>query len=86
MSSTVQRREDLRRRLQRVQERMAEAAIRGQRRPDEVKLVAVSKTHSAEIIRQAIAAGVTDLGENRVQEADAKIPDVGRRAARWPAA
>ena len=83
MSSTVQRREELRQRLQRVQERMAEAAIRGQRRPGEVKLVAVSKTHSAEIIREAIAAGVTNLGENRVQEADAKIPDVGRRAAHW---
>ena len=83
MSSTVQRREDLRQCLQRVQERMAEAAIRSQRRPEDVKLVAVSKTHPAEIIRAAIAAGVTDLGENRVQEADAKIPDVGRKAARW---
>src|ERR1700738_1128937 len=83
MSSTVQRREELRQRLQRVQERMAEAAIRGQRRPGEVKLVAVSKTHSAEIIREGIGGGVTNLGENRVQEADAKIPDVGRRAAHW---
>lgn len=83
MSSTVHRREDLLQCLKLVQERMAEAAIRGQRRPDEVKLVAVSKTHPAEIIREAIAAGVTDLGENRVQEADAKITDVGRKAARW---
>jgi pyridoxal phosphate enzyme (YggS family) len=62
---------------------MAEAAIRTNRQPDEVTLIAVSKTHPAEIIREAIAAGVTDLGENRVQEADAKIPDVGRKVARW---
>ena len=46
-------------------------------------LAFVSKTHPAEIIREAIAAGVTDLGENRVQEAEAKIPEVGRKAARW---
>jgi pyridoxal phosphate enzyme (YggS family) len=62
---------------------MAEAAIRTNRQPDEVTLIGVSKTHPAEIIREAIAAGVRDLGENRVQEADAKIPDVGRKAARW---
>jgi len=62
---------------------MAEAAIRTHRQPDEVTLVAVSKTHPAEIIREAIAAGVTDLGENRVQEADAKIPEAGRKSARW---
>jgi pyridoxal phosphate enzyme (YggS family) len=83
MSSTLQRREDLRQRLQHVRDRIAEAAIRANRQPDEVTLVAVSKTHPAEIIREAIAAGVMDLGENRVQEADAKIPDVGRKAARW---
>lgn len=62
---------------------MAEAAIRTSRQPDEVTLIAVSKTHPVEIIREAIAAGVTDLGENRVQEADAKIPQAGRKSARW---
>ncbi|MDQ3819977.1 MAG: YggS family pyridoxal phosphate-dependent enzyme, partial [Acidobacteriota bacterium] len=34
-------------------------------------------------IRRAILAGVSDLGENRVQEADAKIQEIGRTAARW---
>src|SRR5437588_9585965 len=43
-----------------------------------LSLVAVSKTHPSEIVREAIASGVTDLGENRVQEADEKIPEVGR--------
>jgi hypothetical protein len=83
MNSKAQRQEQLRQRLERVLERMAEAAVRANRRPDDVKLVAVSKTHPAEIIREAIVAGVTDLGENRVQEAEAKIPEVGRQAARW---
>jgi len=70
-------------RLERVREQIAEAAVRANRRPDDVKLVAVSKTHSAETIRLAIAAGATDLGENRVQEAESKIPTAGRAAARW---
>jgi len=83
MNSKAQRQEQLRQRLERVHERMAEAAVRANRRPDDVKLVAISKTHPAEIIREAIVAGVTDLGENRVQEAEAKIPEVGRQAARW---
>jgi len=46
-------------------------------------LVVVSKTHPAEVVREAIVAGVTDLGENRVQEAEGKIPEVGRNVARW---
>jgi len=79
----VQSPKDLRHRLQRVLERMVEAAIRANRSPEDVTLVAVSKTHPAEIIREAIAAGVTDLGENRVQEAVVKIAEVGRRSARW---
>ncbi len=83
MNPNTQGQDELRQRLERVHERIAETALRVNRRQDDVTLVAVSKTHTAEIIQQAIAAGVTDLGENRVQEADAKIPAVGRQAARW---
>lgn len=83
MSLITQSPEDLRQRLQHVRDRIAETAIRTNRQPGDVTLVAVSKTHPAEIVREAISAGVTDLGENRVQEADTKIPAVGRRAARW---
>ena len=83
MNSRAQGQRQIRQGLELVCERMAEAAVRAFRRPREVKLVAVSKTHSSEIIREAIAAGVTDLGENRVQEAESKIPEVGRHAARW---
>jgi pyridoxal phosphate enzyme (YggS family) len=83
MNSKGQCQEQIRQRLQRVRERMAEATVRALRPRQDVKLVAVSKTHPVEVIREAIAAGVTDLGENRVQEAEAKIPKVGRHAARW---
>jgi len=70
-------------RLHRVRERMSAAAIRVGREAADVKLVAVSKTHPAELVSEAIAAGVTDFGENRVQEAETKIPEVGRAAACW---
>ena len=50
---------------------------------DDITLVAVSKTHPPEVLRAGIAAGVTDFGENRVQEAEGKIAELGRAAARW---
>src|SRR5882762_11262645 len=83
MNSESQRQAELRQRLERVQAQIAEAALRVNRKPQDITLVAVSKTHSAETIRQAIAAAVSDLGENRVQEAESKILEVGRNAARW---
>ncbi|GAB5534346.1 MAG: YggS family pyridoxal phosphate-dependent enzyme [Rubricoccaceae bacterium] len=51
-----------------VRSRIADAAARGGRDPDEVTLVAVTKTHPIETIEAAISAGLTDFGENRVQE------------------
>src|SRR6266404_2968448 len=83
MNSESQRQAELRQRLERVQAQIAEAALRVNRKPQDITLVAVSKTHSAETIRQAIAAAVSELGENRVQEAESKILEVGRNAARW---
>lgn len=83
MNSKTQHQAQLCQRLEQVQEQIAEAALRVNRKPGDITLVAVSKTHSAESIRQAIAIGVTDLGENRVQEAETKIPEAGRQAARW---
>lgn len=73
----------LQQRLADIRSRIASAAKRAGRAAADVQLIAVSKTHLAEVMREAIAAGVTDLGENRVQEADEKIDDVGRNAARW---
>lgn len=75
--------EELRERLEEVRRRIALSAGRKGRQPEEIKLIAVSKTHPVEVLRRAIEAGATDLGENRVQEAEAKIPEIGREAARW---
>jgi pyridoxal phosphate enzyme (YggS family) len=60
-------------RLADVQARIRAAAARSGRPPDAVRLVAVSKTVPAARIQEALAAGVTILGENRVQEARDKI-------------
>ena len=65
--------EDIRANLERVRERIAQAARRAGRRPEEILLVAVSKTAPVERVRAAIDAGVPALGENRVQEAKEKI-------------
>lgn len=56
-----------------VRERIARAAERAARSPDRVTLVAVSKTFPAEAVKAAFEAGVRQFGENRVQEAEAKI-------------
>jgi pyridoxal phosphate enzyme (YggS family) len=64
-----------------VRERVARAAERAGRQANDVLLIAVSKTVDVERIRAAVAAGVTALGENRVQEAKAKVAELGRPAA-----
>ena len=70
-------------RIWRVRERMRDAAGRASRSVDEITLVAVSKTHPVDAIQSAIGAGLAEFGENRVQEADEKIPAIGREAAKW---
>jgi pyridoxal phosphate enzyme (YggS family) len=65
--------EDLPGRLRVVRERIVRACERGGRDPAGVTLVAVSKTHPAENVRQAAEAGLAVFGENRVQEGVAKI-------------
>ena len=60
--------------LEAVRDRIAHAARIARRRPGEVTLVAVSKTHPAERIAPLLAAGQRLFGENRVQEAEAKWP------------
>lgn len=70
-------------RLARIRAQIEAAALRCGRLPEEVTLIAISKTHPASIVRTAIALGATDIGENRVQEAEQKIKEVGRTAARW---
>ncbi len=69
--------------LAKVRDRIAAAAKRAARDANEIKLIAVSKTHSAETVRQSIAAGTTVFGENKVQEAEAKIAELGRDGIEW---
>ena len=70
-------------RLADVRARLAAAAQRSGRRPDEVRLIAISKTHPATVIKQVCQLGATDFGENRVQEAEGKIAEIGRESGRW---
>src|SRR5262249_30248172 len=62
--------------LDRVREQIATAVAKSGRSADEVELVAISKTHPAEKVREAIEAGQTLFGESRVQEARVKIPEL----------
>jgi pyridoxal phosphate enzyme (YggS family) len=68
--------------LQLLERRIAAACARAGRPREDVTLIAVSKTFPADAVDEAIAAGITDIGENRVQEFRDKMPGIGRRA-RW---
>ncbi len=67
----------MRERLEAINQRIAAACGRASRQVSEITLVAVSKTVPAARVREAIEAGVRTLGENRVQEAAAKIAELG---------
>jgi pyridoxal phosphate enzyme (YggS family) len=62
--------------LNRVRQQIASAAANAGRLADDVELVAITKTHPAEKVREAVEAGHTLFGESRVQEARAKIPEL----------
>ncbi len=68
-------------RVAEVRQRIARACERAGRDPREVRLIAVSKTFGPEAVAEALAAGVADFGENRVQEALPKIAAVAELAA-----
>jgi pyridoxal phosphate enzyme (YggS family) len=68
--------------LERVREQIARAAANSGRSAEDVELVAISKTHPADKVREAIEAGQTLFGESRVQEARAKIPELSSNL-RW---
>src|SRR6266702_103309 len=67
----------------RIQERIAAAANRVGRRPEDITLIAVSKTHPAIAIQEAFQAGVRHFGENRVQEWEVKRVGTNNLAATW---
>ena len=66
-----------------VQERIASACRRVGRQREEVTLVGVTKTFPAEMVREAVRAGVRDIGENYVQEALRKREEVTEPDVRW---
>src|SRR5687768_9349674 len=70
-------------RLAEVRERIAAALERSGRSGGEVTIVAVTKTHPAVAAREALAAGVTDLAENRVQDLGEKVAELSGEPATW---
>ena len=70
-------------RLAGVRARIAAAARKCGRSPDEVTLIAISKTHPASAVKRLLELGTADIGENKVQEAAEKITEIGREKARW---
>ena len=68
-------------RLQAIQTELSELARKSNRAPDDVTLIAVSKTHDAETITPVLEAGHRVFGENRVQEAARKWPGLRRAYA-----
>jgi pyridoxal phosphate enzyme (YggS family) len=73
----------LKERIKRVQERIREAADASNRPESDIRLVAVSKTMPAEIVKEAIASGMTDFGENYIQEAREKIITLSTYPVTW---
>ena len=70
-------------RIKRVQERIREAARACNRSEESIRLVAVSKTMPAEIVKEAIEVGLTDFGENYIQEAREKITTLSTYPVTW---
>ena len=70
-------------RFAQVQDQVVAAARKAGRTAEEVRLIAISKTHPASAVKRMIELGATDVGENRVQEAEEKIGEVGRENIRW---
>ena len=73
----------LKERLTELSAELAELATEAGRSPEEIKLIAVSKTHPSELIAEAFQAGQVRFGENRVQEASEKIERLQKPGIEW---
>lgn len=73
---------DIKENIARLKDRIKQATERVGRRPEEITIVAVTKTVPADIIQQAIDCGIEIIGENRIQEAKEKFPIIGNRV-KW---
>ena len=72
--------EELSDNLRELRGRIVEACERYNRDADDITLVAITKTHPAVAIKRAVAAGIHNIGESRIQEAEPKIMEVGQIA------
>ena len=73
---------DIKKNLEDVKNRIDKSAKKSKRNPQDITLIAVTKTHPAEMINEAIELGVTDIGENKVQEIMEKYDKV-KKGVRW---
>ena len=83
LARSVKTASSLRSRIDAVRECIARAAERSGRMESDVTLVAVVKTVPEAAVREALALGLSDLGESRVQEAEVHVAVLGRSSARW---
>lgn len=74
---------DISKNIARLRDRIRGACARANRRPDEIRCVAVTKGHPASVVRSAVSAGLADIGENRVQEAIAKADELRDLTIHW---
>nr|MCR4693501.1 YggS family pyridoxal phosphate-dependent enzyme [Bacillota bacterium] len=73
---------DIKKNLEDVKKRIEISARKSGRKEEDITLIAVTKTHPAEMINEAISLGVTDIGENKVQEIMDKYDKV-KKGVRW---
>jgi pyridoxal phosphate enzyme (YggS family) len=76
-------RETLKERIEEILAQVHSAAGQAGRNPEEIRVLAVSKTHPAPLIREAYACGLTCFGENRVQEAEGKMTELKDLPLEW---
>lgn len=75
--------EKLKTNLAEVRQKIEKAARKVKRNPNDIKIVTVSKTHPASTVEEAISAGALIFGENKIQEAESKIEEIGGEICEW---
>ncbi len=70
---------DIEQNLKNVKERITKSALRVYRHPENIKLIAVTKTFPVDTIKKAIDLGINSIGETKVQEAKKKFEEIGRK-------
>ena len=69
--------------VKKIRQQIAAACLRAGRTSEEVVLIAVSKTFGSHLVREALAAGIHDIGENYIQELRQKHEELGQEDVRW---